>query len=106
MEVRRTNAVAPPAEFYGECSTWSQNLLGAADNPHRIPFTPVQDGGAEDLIEAPVLYQESRHEFIVQRLDISGVGVFQPILLCLVDLELLMRNTSLAGASHVVLTML
>lgn len=105
VEVHPTNTVTPPAKLCGEGSTWPQNLLDAVDDAHRIPFTPVQDGGTEDLIELPVLYQKSRHEFIVQRLYILGVGVFQPVFLGLVDLKLLMRNTPLSTASHVVLAM-
>ena len=106
VEVRPTNAVTPPTELYGEGSTWPQNLLGAADNAHWIPLTPVQDGGTEDLIELSVLRQKSRHEFIVQGLNILDVGVFQPVFPSLVDLKPLMRNTSLSTAGHVALAML
>ena len=97
--VRPTNAIAPPPELCGEEAAWLENLLDAADDADRIPFTPVQNGGAEDLIEPPMLGQKLGGEFVVEGLDILDVGAFQPVFLSLVDLWLPMRNRRSAASN-------
>lgn len=81
-----TDTITPPPEFCGEETTRFQNLIGAADDADWIPFTPVQGGVAEDLIEPPVLGQKVGYKLVVERLDILDIGAFQPVSLGLVDL--------------------
>lgn len=89
-----TDAVTPSAKFRRKDSTWLQNLLDTADNADWIPFAPMQDCVAENLIELAVLGHKLGCKLIAQRLNILNMDVFQSVFLSLVDLRLLMRTTS------------
>ena len=89
-----TDAITPPTKLCRKDSAWFQNLLGTADDTDRIPFAPMQNGVAKDLVELTVLEYKLGRKLIVQRLDILDIRVFQPVFLCLVDLQLQMRNVS------------